>query len=521
MKKMFSQVKDRFKHTSRRSLALTLCALVLLTMIGVGSVLTVIAKTGTFADPAKSGSQNASDGDVALMSKGDSDLAGAGYDCSYISYAVSKDYDNDQTVGELKTNKVNNDTIAVTHTSTSWYFYSASNDENFGNTMLSNIKPAFSYTHNGSTWTGAQVNSSTGANSKVNPNDGAIYWIENYCKGTGQSGLKISAPVNTKVTVKFNSTNSRYDITAEEAAPSYTINYSTPEHGSFSSKPVSAKAGDTVTFTTTPATGYQTGSVTVTNGGSSVDVTNPSTNRYSFTMPAAEVTVSATFTPVSYTITTTNPDNGTITANKNTANYGETITLTAAADTDYAIKSVTVKQGANTIPVTPGTGNTYTFMMPAGNVTVTATTVYSKGTVTIYFKSSTAAVYKPILTIDGQEYEMELGDDPEYLTQPKSHTDAPRGETGSLRFAWYKAEVNGIDTSRAVTVNFRGETYDEMDASLDVQFLANHTYYFGCDDLMDCSTLVNLSAENDAVKNFYDNPRHMIATDAEKASLSD
>ncbi len=67
------------------------------------------------------------------------------------------------------------------------------------------------------------------------------------------------------------------------------------------SKTSGIKAGETITLTATPANGYKLGSLSVKNGDSDITVTNNT-----FTMPAANVTVSATFEalpPNTYSVT--------------------------------------------------------------------------------------------------------------------------------------------------------------------------------------------------------------------------
>lgn len=73
--------------------------------------------------------------------------------------------------------------------------------------------------------------------------------------------------------------------------PDYNVKVNPAENGQVIANPTSAKKGDPVTLTASPAEGFVLSSLTVTDGaGNPVQVTNNS-----FTMPAGEVTVSATF----------------------------------------------------------------------------------------------------------------------------------------------------------------------------------------------------------------------------------
>ena len=91
----------------------------------------------------------------------------------------------------------------------------------------------------------------------------------------------------------------------------------------------------------------------------------------------ADITLYAKWTPIDYTIAYTAPtngnytisvDGGTASATDKTANYGQTVTLSATPDPGYVLASWTVtKEGGGTVTVT---GNQFT--MPDDNVTITA-----------------------------------------------------------------------------------------------------------------------------------------------------
>ena len=77
-----------------------------------------------------------------------------------------------------------------------------------------------------------------------------------------------------------------------------------------------------------------------------------------------------------YTVTVTTPQNGTVTADKSTAAADDIVTLTVTPNADYQIGTVTVKDAEGstvTFNETGAVSGTYTFTMPASNVTVEAT----------------------------------------------------------------------------------------------------------------------------------------------------
>ena len=65
--------------------------------------------------------------------------------------------------------------------------------------------------------------------------------------------------------------------------------------------------------------------------------------------------------------------NGTVVADKTKAAYGETVTLTVTPDGNYALGTLTVTDATGAAVSTSGSGNTYSFTMPATAVTVNAT----------------------------------------------------------------------------------------------------------------------------------------------------
>lgn len=111
---------------------------------------------------------------------------------------------------------------------------------------------------------------------------------------------------------------------------------------------------ETIDLVITPDKGYEVDTVKV--NGEAITGT-------SFTMPEKDVTIEVTFKKSTYTVTVAAAANGTVTADKATAQMGDTVTVTATPDTDYELSKITVNGTAIT-------GNTFT--MPAENVTIAA-----------------------------------------------------------------------------------------------------------------------------------------------------
>ena len=163
---------------------------------------------------------------------------------------------------------------------------------------------------------------------------------------------------NTDVWTQFNPVTG---YRAQDIARPVTI---TPaENGTVTADKETAKYGETVTLTVAPATGYEFDQLRVLDGETQVDVTTTTEGKYTFVMPAGNVEVSATYKAIDYTITIEPAENGTVTADKQTANIGETVTLTITPAAGYELDQLNV-------PLTEGK---YTFVMPAGNMEISAT----------------------------------------------------------------------------------------------------------------------------------------------------
>lgn len=161
-------------------------------------------------------------------------------------------------------------------------------------------------------------------------------------------------------------------------ATRYAININHSDNGSASAQK-SAEAGTVVTVTLTPQVGYASqdlGVAGVDSGNLPCERINE--NTYTFVMPAEEVAAQATFTkvdtPITYGISVQGAQNGTIGTSVPEAEEGEVVTITLVPDTGYASKGVSVlTSGGASVTAHKVNENTYTFVMPAQRVDVSAT----------------------------------------------------------------------------------------------------------------------------------------------------
>ena len=506
MKKRFDRITK--SQLGKRGLAVVLCFVMLISAIVVGNALTTL--TGGSAGGAIPASINAvigsakqisgtdaTDEDGALNKKGDTDLAGTGWDTTNcgVHYKLGSG-----SYSDVNTNSSGLATITVTSSTTLTY------------TLFAEYSGAKRWYK--------KANSTGNPSSSSSQSDN---YYAKYEKSGGNAEFTVSVTAGT-YNFQFGEIQQSGDQLLYhfwKTNTSYTISYNTPTNGSFTTKPTSATSGSSVSFVATPATGYTVDTVTITNSSTSNAITPiVSGTTYTFTMPSANVSVSATFKKATYTINAS-AKYCTVSGFTSPAEYGSTVFFTVTPNNDYALKTLTVKQGSTSVSVTDGGSNSYSFTMPAGNVTITAVCATTTGTAEIYFKSATAWVYHPFITVnDGAEQEMTLGSNPQYLDNgPKSSAVKPKSDTGSLRYAWYKITLSGVDTSKPVTIKIRGnDTYMEATGTFTIN--AGDALYLACDNLMEGSTLVDLSTQEDIVKDFYDTPLHMVATAAEIAAMS-
>jgi uncharacterized repeat protein (TIGR02543 family) len=177
--------------------------------------------------------------------------------------------------------------------------------------------------------------------------------------------------------------------------------------------------GDAVTLTATANIGYQF--VNWTDSESQVLGTELT---YAFDMPAGNVTVTANFEIVGYTVAAVvNPIGAGTIEGTGVYNFGDAVTLTATANTGYQFVNWTDSESQ-----VLGTELTYGFNMPAENVTVTANfralvsasinptsgTLYEsepENLETIITWNDASAVVSIVAEMDGELFELTEGED--------------------------------------------------------------------------------------------------------------
>ena len=209
---------------------------------------------------------------------------------------------------------------------------------------------------------GAQVEEGKSVTFKATANDG--YEFVGWYSDAACTGEALSADAEYTVS----NITAYTAVYAKFTEKEYTVSHTQGTGYTISGLPTAkVKYKDTVSFTVTPAEGYKIDSVQY-NG---TDATKDDDNTYSFTMPAAEVTVTVTASLNSYSISNESADlaQATFTVDGKSvseAKMGDTVTV-SAEKTGYTLSSISVVDADDKEVAATG----LTFTMPASAVKVT------------------------------------------------------------------------------------------------------------------------------------------------------
>ena len=251
------------------------------------------------------------------------------------------------------------------------------------------------------------------------------------------AGITADATVTVTATLKNGNTTLKTATTGVTVkANKFTIAHATGiSNGSISTSAAdsTAKVGEEVTITAQPATGFELGTIIVTAAdGTAVTVSDGN----KFTMPDSNVTITATFTAISYDITVGTLEHGSVTVNPTNAHSGDTVTVTVTPDTGYKLKADSLTQ--NGTKITQTEAGSYTFTMGAAAVSVTAEFEPETYSITYNVDNSTATSLTPATYTYGTA-----------VTLPTPT------KTGYVFDGWYTAS-NGGDKVESITATDTG-----------------------------------------------------------------
>ena len=245
--------------------------------------------------------------------------------------------------------------------------------------------------------------------------------------------------VSTEPTFTFNVTAGGAYVAHFKELESYSITVNQASNGTISADKETAYPGDIVTLTENANNGYYfSGWEVLTANNQVVEVSNDNT----FVMPESNVTVTASFAQ-GFVITLANTANGTVTADKENALPGETITLTVTPDTDYFLSALLVLQSGDVDNSVTVTNNQFT--MPSYDVTVFA--IFKANEVEEVTVGSGTSTNNYIPTYAYYKYS---------LTQ-QIYTASEIGSAGSITAIAFKVS-NSQSTSRTLDVYMKATT---------------------------------------------------------------
>ena len=196
-------------------------------------------------------------------------------------------------------------------------------------------------------------------------------------------------------------------------------------------------AGTALALTVTPHDNTQILTDVTFTGATATKTGN---GQYTLTMPANDVSITATFS-ASYTISGTgSTTGGSIIASQGTALYGDQVTLTATPSTGYSLQSLTVTTASGQPVALSGSGLTRTFTMPGENVTVSATFALIQYTVHVTAYNCTATASPNPATM-GQTVTVSITPDAGSVLQ-----------SVNVRDEWYNLTVSGSGNTRTFTM---------------------------------------------------------------------
>lgn len=233
------------------------------------------------------------------------------------------------------------------------------------------------------TVTGAPEKSESGKTitMTIKANDG--YVVRSVAAKAGETDVEVKQAEDGTYTFTMPASNVAVTVTYVKIYGITVKNDTTS--GNVTGVPEKSESGKIITVTVKANDGYEVSGVTAKAGETAVDVKDAGNGAYTFTMPESDVAVTVAYVK-KYSITKeSGSENCTVTG---TAKEGEEITVSGIGtvpvnqmavvtvkDTSAAGKAVAVKDNGN---------DTYTFTMPASNVSVSVQyeTVFTEGTYT-------------------------------------------------------------------------------------------------------------------------------------------
>ena len=159
----------------------------------------------------------------------------------------------------------------------------------------------------GSIESGASVTAGTQLTLTATADSGYSFdhWTVNGTDAGKDAQLTVTITDDTQIVAVFtkNGSSSGGSSSGSSSSRTYSVTVEGSQNGTVTASPKRAEKGDTVSVTASANSGYAVSGVTVkTAGGDTVKVTDNGNGKYTFTMPAANVTVTAAFSKTQTTV---------------------------------------------------------------------------------------------------------------------------------------------------------------------------------------------------------------------------
>ena len=154
----------------------------------------------------------------------------------------------------------------------------------------------------GSIESGASVTAGTQLTLTATADSGYSFdhWTVNGAEAGKDAQLTVTITDDTQIVAVFTKNRS---TSGSSSSRTYSVTVEDSQNGTVTASPKRAEKGDTVSVTASANSGYAVSGVTVkTAGGDTVKVTDNGNGKYTFTMPAANVTVTAAFSKTQTTV---------------------------------------------------------------------------------------------------------------------------------------------------------------------------------------------------------------------------
>ena len=159
-----------------------------------------------------------------------------------------------------------------------------------------------------------------------------------------------------------------------QEAIEYTVTYNA--NGGSCGTASATYQGTELSLPTATRTGYEfCGWYTAASGGTKIGGAG------AVYTPSSNITLYAQWSQILYSITISKQSNATVTVDKTTAHYGDTVSVTVSFSKDNS-RTLTVKDANGNSVLSKSAGGTYTFSMPASDVTIEASSTgcFAEGT---------------------------------------------------------------------------------------------------------------------------------------------